>query len=193
MTEGERVLKKITVVLLFALLLSVLAACGTDPADGTDTSAVPTERENRYVFRGVSLVLPGNYVVEETSYGTIAYAVEEKDRSDNIHFSVSEADSVSGYTRESIEKVYDGIADGYEGIEYYEQKEIDGVDVLVYRYHLKAERLRVEQTQVIVFFPDRSVVLTFTGATGAYSSAFERAVQSIRIVPEEPAATENTN
>lgn len=156
--------KKLFALSTALLLLLCLAACGGSA--------------NKYTFEGVSLELPEGFTVDDSSATPIAYGPEYPDNTDNIAFTFSGADSASNYSQEIFEATYSALFGDIES-NSFEAVKISGKDAIKYSYSLSLNGVAMDQTQVMIFLPDKTVFVTFTSSSGDYDSAFAKCINSI--------------
>ena len=137
--------------------------------------------EGAFLYSNVSIVLPENFTVEEsTSSLSVAYPDTYPEETDNINFTKTN-ESSAVYTEDNINKTMKTLFEGYQGCRDYKKYTIDGCEAVSYNHTITVSGIDVDQTQVVVFADD-TVIITFTGISGKYNEAFQKAIDSIKVV-----------
>ena len=155
----------------------------TESAESKDeeSSAASESEDGAFLYSNVSIVLPENFTVDDsTSMLAIAYPDTYPDETDNINFTKTN-ESSAVYTEDNINKTMKTLFEDYEGCQNYKKYTIDGCDAVTYNHTITVSGVDVDQTQVVVFADD-TVIMTFTSITGKYDEAFQKAIDSIKVV-----------
>ena len=151
-----------------------------DEEENSESSKAESE-DGAFVYEGVSIVLPENFTVQDSSASiVIAYPDTYPQETDNVNFTKTN-ESVAVYSKENINKTMKTLFDGYKGCENYKQYKIDGYDAVSYNHTINVSDVDVEQTQLVVF-ADSTVIITFTSISGNYDDAFQKAIDSVKVV-----------
>lgn len=146
-----------------------------------ESSAASESEDGAFLYSNVSIVLPENFTVDDsTSMLAIAYPDTYPDETDNINFTKTN-ESSAVYTEDNINKTMKTLFEDYEGCQNYKKYTIDGCDAVTYNHTITVSGVDVDQTQVVVFADD-TVIMTFTSITGKYDEAFQKAIDSIKVV-----------
>ena len=159
--------KKLAALALAVWMVLCLAACGGSASD-------------KYEYQGVLLSLPEGFTVDDSSSNLVACPPEYPEKTDNIVFAYSGADAADSYTQEILDAYYSTLMDDFQS-KSFQKTTIGGKDVIKYSYDMSMNGVAMEQTQVMVFFSDKTVIISFTSVSGDYDSAFSDAINSIEV------------
>lgn len=159
--------KKLAALALAVWMVLCLAACGGGSSD-------------KYEYQGVLLSLPEGFTVDDSSATLVAYPKEYPEKTDNIVFTYSGADAASGYSQEILDAYYSTLMEDFQSGSF-QKTTINGKDAIQYSYGMSMQGVPMEQTQVMVFLSDKTVIITFTSVSGDYDSAFSSAIKSIEV------------
>ena len=181
-------MRKTTALIIAALLMiSLLAACGarnaetqTEAPETADTAAA-VAAGNEYVVNGVHIPLPDGFEVSEENGVKIAVPAEYPEVSDNITFVTSSAGKIDDYGRDFIENYYSTLFNGFGGLDYYDQIEIDGRDALLLEYSVAQDEVDAIQTQLWIFLDASTECVTYTQVQGVYCDDFVDSIEGIYI------------
>lgn len=134
-----------------------------------------------YEYGGISIVMPEGFIIDESAGDIImAYPETYPMETDNINLTKTN-ESINIYSEENINKTMKTLFDNYEGCKNYKQYTIGNCQVVRYEHTITVGGTPVEQKQVAVF-GDETVVISFTNVSGNYVDAFEKTIDSIKIV-----------
>ena len=136
--------------------------------------------ENRFTFSGISLILPDGFEVSNEANAVMAYAKEGPDVGDVVNFIRGEAIDASAYSKELLDATLSQSVPGYGGMKRYETGQAAGADKVLMGYDVDRGGTVFHITQVMLFFADRSLALTYTDVSGKYAKDFEKSIESIR-------------
>ena len=136
--------------------------------------------ENRFTFSGISLILPQNFAISNEADAVMAYAPDGPAVGDVINFIRGEAVDPSAYTKDILDATFKENVPGYTGMKRYETGTAAGAQSIVMGYDVERDGTPFHITQVMLFFSDRSLALTYTDASGKYAKDFEESIKSIK-------------
>ena len=190
-------IKKLLALLLAMTLVLSLASCSGTGKTGDEsdppTKASPEEAyesdssteillEETYEFEGISIELPATFHMDDSQGVTIAVPSNYPTETDNITFTKTNADNIDAYDVGAIDVAYTSAIEGYNGITDFEKREIAGTDAIYLTFLANVTNIDMHITQVLLFFEDRTIAVTFTDVTGNYTDAFTRSLESIKKV-----------
>lgn len=177
-------MKKTLSVLLALFLVTSLAACGSGQSSQTADSATATEvpMGENFEFEGISVTLPVGFHMDDTQSITMAVSDNYPTETDNITFNKTNADNIDAYDAGAIDVAYTSAIEGYGGITDFEKTQIAGTDAIVMKFLANVTNVDMHITQALLFYEDRTVVVTFTDITGNYTDAFAKSLESIQQV-----------
>ena len=144
---------------------------------GTETE----DDEERYVYNGVSMILPEGFSVTTTMETTIAIYKDYPTHSDNITFVVTEGDGFRSFSKEALEKALsDGFGMELENYTYISSEEEDHNTVIA-EFDVTYNGVPMHEKSCTFFFSGRSVAVTFVSVSGEFDDAFDQTFRSIRI------------
>ena len=157
------------------------AETGTETATEEATTEAETEKESeRYVYEGVSLILPEGFSVQSAQGVTLAIYKDYPAHSDNISF-VAANDSYETYTEENLKQSFTQAFGSIENFKY-ENSENDDYKTVTTDFDVTYNGVAMHEKACTFFFSGKSVVVTFTSVSGEFDAAFEQTLQSIQIV-----------
>lgn len=143
------------------------------------TTAETEENDGKYVFEGVSIVLPEGFTVVSSGM-TLAVYSDYPEHSDNISFVSVASDEFSNYTKETLESTYTTLFGSIENFTY-EAKNEDGYDLVTVTFDVTYNGVPMHEKSCSYFFSGKSVTISFTSVSGEFDEAFEQSLQSIQI------------
>lgn len=143
------------------------------------TTAETEENDGKYVFEGVSIVLPEGFTVVSSGM-TLAVYSDYPEHSDNISFVSVASDEFSNYTKETLESTYTALFGSIENFTY-EAKNEDGYDLVTVTFDVTYNGVPMHEKSCSYFFSGKSVTISFTSVSGEFDEAFEQSLQSIQI------------
>ena len=143
------------------------------------TTAETEENDGKYVFEGVSIVLPEGFTVVSSGM-TLAVYSDYPEHSDNISFVSVASDEFSNYTKEALESTYTALFGSIENFTY-EAKNEDGYDLVTVTFDVTYNGVPMHEKSCSYFFSGKSVTISFTSVSGEFDEAFEQSLQSIQI------------
>ena len=138
------------------------------------------EGENRFTFSGISMILPEGFEVSNAPDAVMAYAKDGPERGDVINFVRGDAIDASIYTKELMDESLKQNLSGYTGMKRYESGTVGDTDSILMGYDIATDGITFHITQVLLFYPDRSLSLTFNDVSGKYAQDFEKSIKSIK-------------
>lgn len=139
------------------------------------------DEDGAFEYGGISIVLPEGFTVDDsTDTLAIAYPETYPEETDNINFTKTN-ESINLYSEANINKTMKTLFEDYSGCKNYKQFKIDGCDAVTYDHTITVSGAEVSQRQVAVF-ADNTVIITFTSITGNYDDAYQKAIDSIKVV-----------
>lgn len=148
----------------------------TDPEQGQESAS------NTYEYDHLSFVLPEGFSVIESGGIYIAVPSDYPARTDNITFSKSAADSIAGYSQQTLEDYFNVIFNGTVESINFEKIKIDGTDAIRYSYKLSVSGVNQAQTMYTIFGNTYTDVITFTSVSGDFDAEFEKSAKTIKII-----------
>ena len=143
------------------------------------TTAETEENDGKYVFEGVSIVLPEGFTVVSSGM-TLAVYSDYPEHSDNISFVSVASDEFSNYTKETLESTYTALFGSIENFTY-EAKNEDGYNLVTVTFDVTYNGVPMHEKSCSYFFSGKSVTISFTSVSGEFDEAFEQSLQSIQI------------
>lgn len=143
------------------------------------TTAETEENDGKYVFEGVSIVLPEGFTVVSSGM-TLAVYSDYPEHSDNISFASVASDEFSNYTKETLESTYTALFGSIENFAY-EAKNEDGYNLVTVTFDVTYNGVPMHEKSCSYFFSGKSVTISFTSVSGEFDEAFEQSLQSIQI------------
>ena len=145
------------------------------------TTEAETEKESeRYVYEGVSLILPEGFSVDSMQGTTLAVYEDYPLHSDNISFVLaSEYDVYDAFTERAL---YESFKQSYDIENFkYERSESADYKLVKAEYDILYNGVSMHQKNCTFFF-GKAVSITFTSVSGEFDAAFEQTLQSVQIV-----------
>lgn len=142
----------------------------------------PASSDERFVFNGVSLMLPeGFHFTDGTTEQTaLAVPADYPTHSDNISFNTGADQSVI-YTEEILKPAFEQIFGELKGFNLSKSK-LDGVEYALVSYDCEINGIKMNQTIYTFFFTGKSVTITFSVVNNSeYKAVFEESAKSIHI------------
>ena len=165
-------MKKIICAALCAVMLIFAVSC--------KKAEEPDELEGRYVFGGISIILPEGFSETEVSGMKMAVHENYPDPSDNISFSEG-TDKPSDYIEEEVKKELGAVFGDLSDFRF-ETKKGDGFDIIAVSFGVSYFGREMKETIYNCFFNGRSVSVTFVSVSGQFDEAFDNAAASIKLV-----------
>lgn len=165
--------KKILVLSVIIFALALLCGCqyyGKAP-------------QSDFKFDKISVVLPSGFKITADGGSVAALNENYPTESDNITFTSGLADSVENYSREKLDAKYQQTIAGFQGSTFFEKKQQDGFDIVIYKFDVDHKGVQMKTTQCVVFCADRINVVTFTSVSGKYDEAFQACLESLKVNP----------
>ena len=154
---------------------------GTETETEEATTEAETEKESeRYVYEGVSLILPEGFSVQSAQGVTLAVYEDYPTHSDNISF-VAANDSYETYTEENLKQSFTQAFGSIENFKY-ENSENDDYKTVTTDFDVTYNGVAKHEKACTFFFSGKCVVVTFTSVSGEFDAAFEQTLQSVQIV-----------
>ncbi|MBQ3692101.1 MAG: hypothetical protein II931_02115 [Clostridia bacterium] len=189
-------MKKILSLIAAVSVMCCLAACSKTPdeahtaeEDNTAVSADESPAESKVCeFANVVFDIPGGFVGQNDSETFKNYVTENyPEVPDSISLSRS-AETLDDYSEDNLNMLMQQLNEraerniyGDEGCIDYRQYTIDGHDAVSYKSEITADDTLSVQTQVVVFFDDGAVIISFSSISGEYDEEFAKSVDSIKI------------
>lgn len=151
----------------------------TDETTEDTTAADTAADDGKYVFEGVSIVLPEGFSVVSSGM-TLAVYSDYPEHSDNISFVSAASDEFSNYTKETLESTYTTLFGSIENFTY-EAKNEDGYDLVTVAFDVTYNGVPMHEKSCTYFFSGKSVTISFTSVSGEFDDAFDQAQKSIQI------------
>ena len=195
-------MKKILSVVAIISILCCFAACNnTSENVSSNDSTAESVSENISTaekdlgltggtceFSNVVMDIPGGFVSQNDSETFTNYVTEKyPEERDCISFSKS-AETIADYSEQNLNKLMQQLNEraerniySDEGCIDYKQFTIDGHNAVTYKSEITADDTFSMQTQVVVFFDDGAVIISFSSLSGDYDEVFEKSIESIRV------------
>ncbi len=195
-------MKKILSLVAIISILCCFTACNNNSENiSSSDNAVESVSENNSAaqnnlsltgdtceFSNVVMDIPGGFVSQNDSETFTNYVTENyPEERDCISFSKS-SETIADYSEDNLNKLMQQLNEraerniySDEGCIDYKQYTIDGHNAVAYRSEITADDTFSMQTQVVVFFDDGAVIISFSSLSGEYDEAFEKSVESIRV------------
>lgn len=137
--------------------------------------------EDYYTYDHISIKLPEDFKIIESSGTPVAVHSDYPARTDNITFNKSGADSIDNYTQDTFDTYYENLFKAFEGSNGFEKTTIDGYDTILYSYNMSINGVDQSGVQVMIFGDTFTDFITFTSVSGDFDDAFADAADSITI------------
>ncbi len=149
--------------------------------DNMDVESSVKVSSGSYEYGGISIVLPEGFIIDESAGDLVlSYPETYPMESDNINLYKTN-ESINIYSEDNINKTMKTLFDNYGGCKNYKQYNIGKCQAVRYEHTITVGGVPVEQKQVVVFGDD-TVVISFTNVSGNYADAFEKTIESIKVL-----------
>ena len=161
-----------------ALAAVMLFSCGKTDNKEIDDGSNAVSPDGKFVFEGVSLILPEGFSVKNQEEGKMA-ADFEKDTGENVMFTKSN-DKKSDYTEDELKKLIEKSVGTEAADVEVETLEDGGTEYAKYSFFLDADGGKIKVVGFTFFIDEKdSVTLTFTGKQDVFDGVFAGSIESV--------------
>lgn len=157
-------------------------------SSGKNAAADDSVTKTTCEFSNVVMDIPKGFIGLNDSETFTSYVTENyPEELDSISLSKS-AETIDDYSEDNLNQLMEQLNEragrsiySDAGCIDYRQYTVDGHDAVSYKSEITADNTLSMQTQVVVFFEDGAVIISFSSISGDYDDDFEKTVESIKV------------